>query len=92
MSKGNPMSIAAGAVGAIAVASAVYLTLDLSDPYSGALPYLVCAARAGAGDQGQGVGHARRRCPRSDFVLPFVGAGDKGFQCDIDLPALGPRR
>jgi hypothetical protein len=36
MSKGNPMSIAAGAVGAVAVASAVYLILDLSDPYSGA--------------------------------------------------------
>ena len=35
MSKGNPMSIAAGVVGAIAVASAVYLILDLSDPYSG---------------------------------------------------------
>jgi hypothetical protein len=36
MSKGNPMSIAAGAVGAIAIASAIYLILDLSDPYSGA--------------------------------------------------------
>lgn len=36
MSKGNPMSIACGAVGAIAIASAVYLILDLSDPYSGA--------------------------------------------------------
>jgi hypothetical protein len=36
MSKGNPMSIAAGVVGAVAVASAVYLILDLSDPYSGA--------------------------------------------------------
>jgi hypothetical protein len=36
MSKGNPMSIVCGAVGAIAVASAVYLILDLSDPYSGA--------------------------------------------------------
>ena len=36
MSKGNPMSIAAGVGGAIAVASAVYLILDLSDPYSGA--------------------------------------------------------
>jgi hypothetical protein len=36
MSKGNPMSIGAGAVGAVAVASAVYLILDLSDPYSGA--------------------------------------------------------
>jgi hypothetical protein len=36
MSKGNPMSIAAGAVGAVAVASAVFLILDLSDPYSGA--------------------------------------------------------
>ena len=35
MSKGNPMSIAAGVVGAIAVASAIYLILDLSDPYSG---------------------------------------------------------
>ena len=35
MSKGNPMSIAVGAVGAIAIASAVYLILDLSDPYSG---------------------------------------------------------
>jgi hypothetical protein len=35
MSKGNAMSIAAGVVGAIAVASAVYLILDLSDPYSG---------------------------------------------------------
>jgi hypothetical protein len=35
MSKGNPMSIAAGAIGAVAVASAVYLILDLSDPYSG---------------------------------------------------------
>jgi hypothetical protein len=37
MSKGNPMSIACGAVGAIAVASAVFLILDLSNPYSGAL-------------------------------------------------------
>jgi hypothetical protein len=36
MSKGNPMSIACGAVGAIAVASAVFLILDLSNPYSGA--------------------------------------------------------
>jgi hypothetical protein len=35
MSKGNAMSIVAGAVGAIAVSSAVYLILDLSDPYSG---------------------------------------------------------
>ena len=35
MSKGNPMSIAAGAIGAVSVASAVYLILDLSDPYSG---------------------------------------------------------
>jgi hypothetical protein len=35
MSKGNAMSVAAGAVGAIAVSSAVYLILDLSDPYSG---------------------------------------------------------
>ena len=35
MSKGNPMSIAVGALGAIAVASAFYLILDLSDPYSG---------------------------------------------------------
>ncbi len=35
MSRGNAMSIAAGVVGAIAVASAVYLILDLSDPYSG---------------------------------------------------------
>jgi hypothetical protein len=35
MSKGNVMSIAAGIVGAFAVASAVYLILDLSDPYSG---------------------------------------------------------
>jgi hypothetical protein len=30
------MSIACGAVGAFAVASAVYLILDLSDPYAGA--------------------------------------------------------
>jgi len=36
MSKGSPMSIACGAVGAVAIASAVYLILDLSDPYSGA--------------------------------------------------------
>ena len=35
MSKGNAMSVLAGAVGAIAVSSAVYLILDLSDPYSG---------------------------------------------------------
>jgi hypothetical protein len=35
MSKSNPMSIAVGAVGAVAVASAIYLILDLSDPYSG---------------------------------------------------------
>jgi hypothetical protein len=35
MSKGNAMSIAAGVVGAIAIASAIYLILDLSDPYSG---------------------------------------------------------
>ena len=35
MSKGNAMSVAAGFVGAIAVSSAVYLILDLSDPYSG---------------------------------------------------------
>jgi hypothetical protein len=35
MSKGNAMSVAAGAVGALAISSAVYLILDLSDPYSG---------------------------------------------------------
>jgi hypothetical protein len=35
MSKGNAMSVVAGAVGAIAVSTAVYLILDLSDPYSG---------------------------------------------------------
>lgn len=35
MSKGNAMSILAGAIGAIAISSAVYLILDLSDPYSG---------------------------------------------------------
>ena len=35
MSKGNAMSVAAGAIGAVAVSSAVYLILDLSDPYSG---------------------------------------------------------
>jgi hypothetical protein len=35
MSKGNAMSVFAGAVGAVAVSSAVYLILDLSDPYSG---------------------------------------------------------
>jgi hypothetical protein len=35
MSKGNAMSIAAGVVGAISIASAIYLILDLSDPYSG---------------------------------------------------------
>jgi hypothetical protein len=29
------MSVAAGAVGALAISSAVYLILDLSDPYSG---------------------------------------------------------
>ena len=35
MSKGNATSIAAGIVGAVAVASAVYLILDLSNSYSG---------------------------------------------------------
>ena len=35
MSKGNAMSVVAGAVGALAISSAVYLILDLSDPYSG---------------------------------------------------------
>ena len=35
MSRGNPMSVVAMAVGALAVASAVLLILDLSAPYSG---------------------------------------------------------
>ena len=35
MSRSNPMAFAAAAVGAAAVASAVYLILDLSDPYGG---------------------------------------------------------
>ena len=35
MSKGNPMSIAIAIVGALAVASAFYLIIDLSSPYSG---------------------------------------------------------
>jgi hypothetical protein len=35
MSKGNPMSIAIAIVGALAVASAFYLIIDLSNPYSG---------------------------------------------------------
>lgn len=35
MSRGNPMSVAIVAVGAVAVASAFYLILDLSSPYSG---------------------------------------------------------
>ncbi len=34
-SRGNPMSVAAVAIGAVAVASAFYLILDLSGPYSG---------------------------------------------------------
>lgn len=37
MSKGAPMPIVALAVGAIAVASAVLLILDLSNPYLGAI-------------------------------------------------------
>ena len=35
MSKGHTMSVAAGLIGAIAVATAVYMILDLSSPYSG---------------------------------------------------------
>jgi hypothetical protein len=35
MSKGNPISVAAVVVGALAVASAFYLIFDLSSPYSG---------------------------------------------------------
>jgi hypothetical protein len=35
MSKGNPMSIAVAIVGALAVASAFHLIIDLSSPYSG---------------------------------------------------------
>jgi len=35
MSRGSPMSVLTIAVGAIAVSSAVFLILDLSDPYSG---------------------------------------------------------
>ena len=35
MSKGHAMSLVAVIVGAIAVASAVYMILDLSSPYSG---------------------------------------------------------
>ena len=37
MSRGNAMAFAALAVGAAAVASAVYLIMNLSDPYSGFL-------------------------------------------------------
>jgi hypothetical protein len=35
MSRSNPMAFAAMAVGVVAVSTAVYLILDLSDPYSG---------------------------------------------------------
>jgi hypothetical protein len=35
MSRGNPMSVAIVAIGAAAIASAFYLILDLSSPYSG---------------------------------------------------------
>ena len=35
MSRGNQMSIVALAFGAVAIASAVYVILDLSSPYSG---------------------------------------------------------
>jgi hypothetical protein len=35
MSRSNPMAFAALAVGSVAVSSAVYLIVDLSDPYSG---------------------------------------------------------
>jgi hypothetical protein len=35
MSRGNPMSVVALAFGAFAIASAVYVILDLSSPYSG---------------------------------------------------------
>jgi hypothetical protein len=35
LSKGSVMSVIVGAVGAVAISSAVYLILDLSDPYSG---------------------------------------------------------
>ena len=37
MSKGNAMSVVALIFGAVAVASAIYLILDLSSPYSGGL-------------------------------------------------------
>ena len=53
----------AGRSAPIAVASAVYLILDLSDPYSGAFRTSPGAARAGAGGHGQGVGKLIGRPP-----------------------------
>ncbi len=47
MSKGNPMSIVVAIVGAVAVASAFHLIIDLSSPYSGIFSRFSGAARTG---------------------------------------------
>ena len=76
MSKGNPMSIAAGAG-----RRHRGFERGLSDPRPQQslfrhLPHLVRAARAGAGGHGQGVREAAAYPPLG-FVLPFACAGGK---------------
>ena len=61
MSKGNAMSVVALVFGALAVASAIYLILDLSSPYSGLFRVSPAPAASGAGADEPGPGRGRRQ-------------------------------
>ena len=64
------MPVATMAVGAVAVASAVLMILELSNPYSGVFG-LARAARTGAGHHGQGV--TRRFLKSASRLTPPPG-------------------
>jgi hypothetical protein len=56
MSKGNAMSVVALVFGALAVASAIYLILDLSSPYSGLFRVSPAPLQQVLAQMGQGQG------------------------------------
>jgi hypothetical protein len=69
----GPTSAIAIIVGALAVASAFYVILDLSSPYSGIFPRVPRAAPTSAGGDGERVRRApSRRAARRGQKTPFV--------------------
>ena len=80
MSRVNPMSIIVLAFGALAVASALYLIMDVELPLFRVVPRFVCSARTGARVHGPGTRSGRR---------PTIAIGVEALSCRLRMSAVG---